>query len=163
MTDIILTSKRRYRPLLTGETGAFSPQRLATGIPGGASVFDRIRILKVTAYAAAGANTYVQVTFADDQSQFEDFGTQGAMRPALHLMPPFETRQFWYPTTDTNSVFTVSTTGTTPDFIVDVTMEFRSISQVAPAAASSQFVLPSPRPQPSLDSLHQERVEDLGA
>jgi len=131
--DICLTKTFEYTASATSVLPVnFTPALLASNVPGGSAVFTRMRLVKVSAYAPASAAASVILVFADDEARFIDRGTQGALRPQLHVAPSFQTRNNWKDSSDASTIFTVGTTlAAATEIVVQATLELRSVPDVA--------------------------------
>jgi hypothetical protein len=105
-------------------------QSLLSVIPGSNIIWDRIRIMKISAYAPAVANSFIALefdesTFVNDRSNFIDYGTAGSRRPAIHVSPAFNKRIEWL---DTNNEQTFLRLRSLPDteIVATVTVHLRS-------------------------------------
>jgi hypothetical protein len=99
-----------------------------------------IRVVKLSAWASATAGSLLIVKFpigalpsvVGDNQTWTDEGTQGAMRPAVHLIPNFAFRNQWVSASNVAQVATFG--GTATDLlVVDITVEYRSDVQTCPA------------------------------
>jgi len=85
---------------------AVNVSELMLTVPGGPTLWTNMRLEHVSVYAPADVTGYVRVRMADTSSgaanvygdgrTFEDFGTQGALRPQVHLRPCLSIRNVWY-------------------------------------------------------------------
>jgi len=102
-----------------GVTGAL----LFTALQGSNTLFDALRVQKVSVYDEAGAGSTVAIAFpGQDEANYIDHGTQGQKRAQIHLMPSFNQRQTWL--SGSSAVqFTVTTTGVG---LIQVTIEARA-------------------------------------
>jgi hypothetical protein len=70
-----------------------------------------------------------------DNSVWVDEGTTGQQRAQIHLQPCFEYRNFWFLTgiADSTLVATFGSNTATTQFVVDVTVQYRTAIQSCPA------------------------------
>lgn len=136
--DIIVTHKFTLR-VVTAADGQFilSIPSLLSAIPGGNTVFDRIRLIKISCFGPATADGFVrfrQVTggvtpYRIDAADFIDYGVQGARRPCLHIRPSFSVRNDWVATA--NSPGEIASIISLPDtpVIIQMAVQLRTIPQ----------------------------------
>jgi hypothetical protein len=133
-----------YRTRLTlapaGATDvAVTVNALTLTVPGGPTLWTNMRLEHVSVYAPADNVGYVRVRMADQTSgaalvlgdgrTFEDFGTQGALRPQIHLRPCLSIRNVWYDSASANELFYVNH-GTSGQLLVYATLALRSKPRV---------------------------------
>jgi len=92
------------------------------------------RILKASFWAPAAADSFVRVNFptgqiGGDSNTWTDEGTQGSIRPQLHLIPNFASRNTWI---NAGTVAIIQGNGT-DTIIIDWTLEYRTTVQTCPA------------------------------
>ncbi len=88
------------------------------------------RLQKISFYGDAfGSGTYGSLTVTDltsDEASFRDFGTDGAVRPQIHLSPALMLRQNWVTNSNTNALYTVvDSNNTATAYSVYFTVELR--------------------------------------
>jgi len=122
----VKTFHRQMLVLDTGNPGTFAAMTagdIGTSLPGGTTAWASLRIVKVSLWGSANETAspnfignYVTVqapgdgSFLDSNTQtFEDFGTQGSVRPQIHYLPSFIQRARWYSTTSTDVVLRAAT------------------------------------------------------
>lgn len=96
-----------------------------------------LRVMKLSAWAPASAGGQLTVqfpvqsaVFPGDNAVWKDEGTQGSLRPQVHLLPNFEARSKWLVNTTPDATVIGNFSGNpTEDVIVDITVEFRTRSQ----------------------------------
>lgn len=129
----------RKKVQLAAGVGSMTIADLAGCIPFSGTFF--FRIMKMSVYASASANSLLTVVFPltitsgiGDQKTFVDEGTQGSIRPNIHLIPNFDFRTRWF---QNDVVGTIATFGGTASdlLVVDVTLEYRTATQTCPAYA----------------------------
>jgi hypothetical protein len=87
-----------------------------------------MRLVKVSAYGPASAGGQIRVVMIADESDFVDKGTQGSLRPQLHISPTFNERNTWYPSNSTTALFMGDQNSTGESGIVyHITVEIRSV------------------------------------
>lgn len=134
--DVIVT--KRFEVILDDTTAAVpvTPALLSSVFPGGtAGCFTRFRLVRLDAYGAASPNGDIKVLFLDDESSFTDKGTQGSMRPQLHLSPTFAMRNRWIASGETgpdSTLFIVSSTLANTSIVLQFTVEMRSTPDSLP-------------------------------
>jgi len=136
-TDLRITGVKRLRKKLqlAAGTGIMTLGNVRSCLALGAAY--EFRVMKFSVWASAGANSLLQVTFPTasdgDFATYADEGTQGAVRPQVHLMPNFQFRSRWFGAADDTQNL-ANFVGTATDLlVVDVTVEYRSSSQSCPA------------------------------
>lgn len=98
-----------------------------------------IRILKLSVWGSAGPNSLVAVNFPlhlnglpADSTEWVDEGTQGSIRPQVHLAPNFAYRSTWLTAGSVNNVALFA--GTATDLlVVDITVEYKTVKQGCPS------------------------------
>lgn len=107
-----------------------------------------IRIMKFSVWASATSPSLLSVVFPvsnvtgfGDNAAWNDEGTQGQQRPAIHLIPNFNFRSFWFtPAFSSNVIATFG--GTATDLlVVDITVEYRTAVQSCPAMVYLQTLM----------------------
>jgi hypothetical protein len=93
--DVVFTKKITYRLVQTGTTPVqVTNAILISELP---AVRLTYRIQKVSFYAQAAAGQFIEVVdFKSDEASFVDFGTQGSVRPQIHLRPAWQLRNQWW-------------------------------------------------------------------
>lgn len=125
-------TKRWYIVVPKG-TYNMTPKLIISSLPGynstaQTSIFERIRIEKISVYGEEPSQLRLNVTDGDG-AKFVDDGTAGERRPQLHIQPDFQLRSKWYKTTDTTTIFAVGS-----DTPVQ-TRVFLTIQAVAPGGS----------------------------
>jgi hypothetical protein len=138
-TNVVGIKRIRKKLQLVAGNGVLQATDIITCLPlTGAS----IRILKFSAWGSATAGSFISVLFGNaasgsDTQTWTDEGTQGSIRPQIHLTPNFNYRNTWITTGPVASV-----SGTATDLIViDVTVEYRTAVQSCPAFYSMEHAL----------------------
>jgi len=122
--NVTATVKFAYTPSTTAAR-AFTPNdilvkvpgNILSAAPGSAPIYwTHMRLVKVSVWGlgtGSGASApIVSVEFSNDPRRITDEGVQGANAAAVHVRPPMQTMQTWYPGTDaTTQLFTTSTSG----------------------------------------------------
>jgi len=116
-----------------------TPALLVAACPGGSTTWQQLRVQKISVYAPAAADGYVRVTIGSnlatgivnpvgDGKIFDDYGTQGAKRPQVHIIPNLALREFWWNdiATDENPIFSVNH-GSAGQLLVYCTLQLRSV------------------------------------
>jgi hypothetical protein len=150
-TNENITGIKRLRKKLqlVAGVGSITIADLFSCLPITFATTGEMRILKLSAWASASANSLLTVVFPigngaspGDIQTWADEGTQGALRPAIHLTPNFMFRSSWIPNTVPLTIATFG--GTATDLLViDITVEYRSAAQSCPALVLAQSLLPS--------------------
>jgi len=105
-------------------------------VPGGAGVWDKARLLRVAVWAPASLGSTVTLTMATvqgDLASWRDYGTQGAKRPGIAVVPDFLTRITWMLTAvagvpSITPLFSVAGGGTGINHLtVQVTLQLRTL------------------------------------
>jgi len=105
-------------------------------VPGGAGVWDKARLLRVAVWGPASAGSTVLLTMATaqgDLASWKDYGTQGAKRPGIAVVPDFMTRITWMLTAaagvpSTTPLFSVVGGGTGVNHLtIQVTLQLRTL------------------------------------
>jgi hypothetical protein len=134
--DVSLTHKFTHSAV-TGTDGrlVIDTPFIRNGIPGLATVFDRYQVVKVSVFAPATQDSFVRYSQSSstadagfDQANFIDYGTQGARRPSLHIIPSFAARNRWLAMDDTTQFAIITAL---PDVLIvsQITVRLRSIPQ----------------------------------
>lgn len=112
---------------LSSGGGVIDNTLIARMIPTSTKVF---RIHKVSVYAPASATSFVRITdIHADEASFEDYGTQGSLRPQVHIRPALQVREQWYDPTVAGSHYNIA--GSTSDkIVVQMTLEVRFVDTV---------------------------------
>jgi hypothetical protein len=112
--DIIFTKKfTQSVKLKDGSLTLSVADLLRNVLPGGFSAWDRVRIQRFDIYGPAKDSAFLAVDYLEpaagngDMASFVDYGTQGAMRPAIHFIPAFSKRIEWISTSSTDNIITL--------------------------------------------------------
>lgn len=125
--DIIVTKTFEYIPVGTGLL-SITPAFVAAAFPGGATVFTRFRLVKLSAYGPAVANGQIRVVMTEDEADFVDHGTQGSVRPQLHISPTFNQRNIWLDSSASTVIATGDQNSTGQQGVIyQITVEMRSL------------------------------------
>lgn len=133
-TQIVCVKRIRTKVQLAADTATLTADKIIACLPLTNAEF---RIMKFSVWGSAGANSFIQVLFPSraidgDDSTWADEGTQGSIRPQVHLTPNFRCRENWILTSSTQVVATFQ--GTATDLlVVDITLQYRTVSQSCPA------------------------------
>ncbi len=157
-TDLSLT--QRFQLDAQATTGVANVRYLdiANRIPGGATVWDRMRVHHIEVWgpdyynnASNGSTAGMQVTmlansgsnFNSDVPTFTDHGTFGQSRPHVSFAPDLFTRMQWNPSNSTDILLVITSEDPTfvGRFVVHITCEVRS---VPPAGIQFQRTLVEP-------------------
>jgi len=138
LADIVVNHKFTLR-VVTAADGQFilTIPSLLSGIPGGNTTFDRIRILKISVYGSATDSSFVRFRQASggttpyiiDSADFIDYGVQGSRRPALHISPSFSVRQSWQSLAVTPGEIASLISLPDSQLIVQISVQLRTIPQ----------------------------------
>lgn len=115
---------------------------VAAHLPVDATTTTKFRLLRVSAWAPAGANNKVQLQMVssgdvanggDDNALFQDNGTQGSVRPQVHVRPGLLGRIRWFSSGSIDPLFTLSGVDNTAVevLVVHVTIQLRSTAPLA--------------------------------
>jgi len=112
---------------------------LATNVPG-VSGWDTFRLMKVSAWGSDTANITVDMNSGStvpsqgDAGVFTDWGTTGASRAALHIVPAFSQRQLWLvlSTSSTTPLFSFSSQTAGVICIFNLTVELQTLPVASP-------------------------------
>jgi hypothetical protein len=105
-------------------------------VPGGAGVWDKARLLRVAVWGPANVGSTVLLTMATaqgDLASWKDYGTQGAKRPGVAVVPDFMTRITWMQTVtgpgpSVTPLFTVLGGGSGANHLtIQVTLQLRTL------------------------------------
>jgi len=85
------------------------------------------RIQKVSFYAPAAANAFIEVNdLKSDEAGFVDYGTQGSVRPQIHIRPAWQLRNAWFDRGTSETFYSVfGNGGASSTVIVQMTVEVR--------------------------------------
>jgi len=111
-------------------------------VPGGATMWAQARLEHITVFSEATAQGYVRLRITNLQSAtippqggdgktFEDFGTQGSLRPVVHVKPCLSLRQQWWDTAaaEENPTLFFVNHGSTGQLLVYATLHLRSVQR----------------------------------
>lgn len=149
-TDISLTQRFQMHAIAGGSlapvgTAFVSYQDIVNRIPGGAAVWDRMRIQHVEVWGpdvnptstALGSSPGIQVTmstnsltnFNTDVPTFTDHGTAGQSRPHVSFVPDLFTRMQWNSSSSPDAFLIIQSEDITfkGTFLVHITCEVRSV------------------------------------
>lgn len=173
--------KHRIQLVLVVPTGGLpvTVAMITSVIPGSAS-WSQFRIMKLSAWGTdvtgtPGAGVVaplppLSIQFPGstsnmpdiDSATFSDWGTAGAARANLHIIPSFSQRQGWQPVSTTSGIvqFTVVTGVAESNVIVNLSLELQSVTTPLPNFRT--FSLPVHRPDiiPGLNGLRISGDED---
>jgi len=134
--NIVGTKRIREKVQLVAGNGILTFATLLTCLP---LTTPEIRIMKLSVWASATAGSFLQCVMTSgisnsDVATFTDEGTQGAMRPQIHIRPSFNFRNTWYSAASAGGTPVATFGGTATDLlVVDVTLQFRTAVQTCPA------------------------------
>lgn len=120
--------------LLGNATATVTPAALYAAIFSTATGFNvTIKVTSISAWTNASADATIDISISETVatsgppvSIYNDYGTQGAKRPSIHLQWSREVREIWFPSAATNTLAVVSTNQTgAASVITDVRMQFR--------------------------------------
>jgi hypothetical protein len=145
-TQIVGEKRLRKKVQLAGGNGSLTVENVLSCLPLTSPEF---RVLKLSVWASATANSLLSVVFPvkaaagagvsatpGDNSAWTDEGTQGAMRPQVHLLPNFDFRNYWFTQANDGTQLLATFGGTATDLlVVDITVQFRTGVQSCPAMA----------------------------
>jgi hypothetical protein len=148
-TNIVGDKRLRKKVQLSGGNGTLTVNDVRACLPLTSPEF---RVLKLSVWASASATSLLSVVFPvrepgfqnnpggfvpgtpGDNSAWADEGTQGALRPQVHLMPNFDFRNYWFTSVNVGTQVLATFGGTATDLlVVDITVQFRTAVQVCPA------------------------------
>ena len=93
--DVVITKKSSVTITLSNSFHFLTTSELETALPSIAGATYRLQ--KISFYAPAASSSYVRVLdVASDEASFVDYGTQGSIRPQIHLAPSLQLRQRWF-------------------------------------------------------------------
>jgi len=135
-TNIVGIKRIRKKIQLAAGVGSLDTTQIGACLPLNSAEF---RIFKLSAWASASANSLLSVVFpastgigTGDNSAWTDEGTQGSVRPQIHLIPNFAFRDIWF--NPTSSLVIATFGGTASDLlVVDITLQYRTSQQSCPA------------------------------
>jgi hypothetical protein len=125
--DIVVTKRVLFRLTLAAGTVDLTPARIAGHLPAIPAGLE-YRIQKASFYAAAANDSFLSVDdLTSDLASFSDFGTQGSVRPQVHLVPALELRQTWIPSGATGpvAIYHIASAPVTGTIVVSLTLEIR--------------------------------------
>lgn len=123
------------RKLLTADDGLFVVTSAVLNLSNPGSTFIRYRMLKFSVYGTAAPESFVTLSnstssaaFTDvDTFKYEDFGTQGSVRPAIHIQPNFDFRMKWRDFSQlTNAELFYITSLSNTEIVIQFTLEIES-------------------------------------
>jgi hypothetical protein len=126
--DCVFTKKVSYHVEVPSTGLALTNVLIATQLP---AVSYQYRIQKLSCYAPATAEASLQVgDQQSDEAIFIDYGTQGSIRPQIHLRPSWELRNKWFEKATVETFYQIHATGggTAPSMttvIIQLTLEIR--------------------------------------
>lgn len=138
-TNIVGIKRIRKKVQLTAGVGQITILDIQNCLPLTAPEF---RIMKMSTWASASAGSLLTVVFPlgtsrafADRSSWTDEGTQGSIRPQIHLIPNFSFRNAWLQNSDPEFPGPVATFGGTATdlLVVDITLQYRTAIQSCPA------------------------------
>jgi len=113
---------------------------LMNTVPGGITMWSQARLEHVTVFGEASSQGYVRLRITHlestssppsggDGKTFEDFGTQGSLRPVVHVKPCLSLRQQWWDTVagEIDPILFLVNHGTTGQLLVYATLHLRSV------------------------------------
>lgn len=124
--DVIVTKTFEYIEASATPLN-LTPAFIAAAFPGGALVFTRMRLVKLSVWKnGTTAVPTVTVRILDDQAEFRDRGTTNARAAQLHVSPTFDVRNRWVDSSNENALAVISgdADGSTT---IHVTVEMRSV------------------------------------
>jgi len=135
-TNIVGVKRIRKKVQLVAGNGSINTTDIGTCLPLTTAEF---RIFKLSVWASASAGSLLSVVFPTmssaspgDNSAWTDEGTQGSIRPQIHLTPNFAYRETWF--SPTSSLVVATFGGTATDLlVVDITLQYRTAVQSCPA------------------------------
>lgn len=120
--DYVLTKVATGVATLAGAAGKIDNVLISRMIPAAAKAF---RINKVSVYAPAQVNSFIQLSdVTSDLASFEDYGTQGSVRPQIHVRPALQLRETWHEPTSTTTYYNLRG-GQMDQIVVQLTLEVR--------------------------------------
>jgi len=122
--DVVFTKRITFRA--TGATGTITDVQLTSVLPLVGSY--TYRLVKLSFYAAADATSFVElVDEKTDQATFVDYGTQGSIRPQVHIRPSWQLRNQWFEKGTAETFYTWRTHAAQPasNAVVQATLEVR--------------------------------------
>jgi hypothetical protein len=105
---------------------------IANNLPGGGSAWDKYRIIKIDAWGNDVLPISLQMTgnavAPVDGASFTDWGSPGARRAELHIMPAFSFRSAWQPLSGADTQFSMWTNlaSANDTAIVNITLELQT-------------------------------------
>jgi len=115
---------------------------IAAHLPVDPTTTTKFRLLKISVWAPAGANNKVQLQMVssgdvanggDDNALFADNGTQGSVRPQIHVRPGLLGRIRWFSSSSIDPLFTLSGIDNTAveQMVVHVSIQLRSTAPLS--------------------------------
>ncbi len=126
LSDLIFTKVFTTTQILASGTATITAATIKALLSTSVTAAYSFRIQKISAYASAAAGSFVGVQLSSsDEGQYIDYGTQGSVRPQVHIRPSMQFRQTWLNNaTPATNLF--SLTGTATDTVVlQITLEVR--------------------------------------
>jgi hypothetical protein len=169
-TNVVGDKRLRKKVQLAGGAGTLTVGNVRSCLPLTSPEF---RVLKLSVWASAAANSLLSVLFPvrnpgfqqnpgsfvpgtpGDNSAWTDEGTQGALRPQVHLMPNFDFRNYWFTSDNVDTQVLAMFGGTATDLLVlDISVQYRTAVQGCPA-----MDLLLRMQDPSLDSAQSSEMD----
>lgn len=141
-TNVVGVKRIRKKVQLAAGVGSLTRADIAGCLP---LTNPEFRIMKFSVWASAAANSLLSVVFPislpgthsidliGDNSAWTDEGTQGSIRPQIHLTPNFAYRNLWQGTFDPSPVVATFGGTSTDLLVVDITLQYRTAIQSCPA------------------------------
>jgi len=140
------TIEHTYRTRLTvapagGTDVGVTMADLMASVPGGSTLWETARLDHISVFAPADVAGYVRVRMAEDTATvepgqslsdgktFEDYGTQGSLRPVVHIRPALSLRQRWFVTTFSAAPLFFVNHGSSGQLLVYATLALRSVQR----------------------------------
>jgi len=138
------TIEHTYRTRLTVAPAGATDVAVTVGdllgtVPGGTTMWSSARLEHLSVFAPASDAGYVRVRIppfvatagsGGDGKTFEDFGTQGSLRPVVHIRPALSLRDRWFDTTmDAGDPMCFVNHGSSGQLLVYATLALRSVQR----------------------------------
>lgn len=143
-TNVVGVKRIRKKLQLVAGNGTISSGDILSCLP--FIVGAAFRVMKVSVWGSATPGSFLQVQLGDgsvnsDIQTWTDEGTQGSVRPQVHLTPNFDFRNTWIGPSLAGGPI-VAATGTAMDLlVVDITLEYRTFVQTCPALPTAEHSL----------------------